>query len=170
MAGLRRYARGSPGALLTPWQQGTESRAMNTTEAARTLAGSQPSTEPRSKRILLVEDDPHVAETLAELLELEGYRVTVRHDALTGLEHVRQAPADLVLCDLTLPGEMDGFGFARACRADSALRGLHLLAVSGYDQPEDCRRARASGFDGLVGKPVDVAAIHAALGRGRQAA
>jgi CheY-like chemotaxis protein len=143
---------------------------MNTSEAARTLAGAQPSTEPKSKRILLVEDDPHVAETLAELLELEGYRVTVTHDALTGLEHVRQDPADLVLCDLTLPGEMDGFGFARACRADSALRGLHLLAVSGYDRPEDCRKARASGFDGLVGKPVDVEAIHAALGRGRQAA
>jgi CheY-like chemotaxis protein len=143
---------------------------MNTGEAARTLAGSKPSTEPRSKRILLVEDDPHVAETLAELLELEGYRVTVRHDALTGLEQVRRDPADLVLCDLTLRGEMDGFGFARACRADSALRGLHLLAVSGYDQPEDRRRASASGFDGLVGKPVDVEVIHAALGRGRHAA
>jgi CheY-like chemotaxis protein len=143
---------------------------MNTGEAARTLAGSQPSTEPKSKRILLVEDDPHVAETLAELLELEGYRVTVRHDALTGLEQVRRDPADLVLCDLTLPGEMDGFGFARACRADAALRGLHLLAVSGYDRPEDRRRASASGFDGLVGKPVDVGAIHAAVGRGRQTA
>lgn len=150
--------------------RGTQQRAMSTGETGRTPAGLQPSTEAESKRILLVEDDPHVAETLAELLELEGYRVTVRHDALAALEQVRRDSADLVLCDLTLPGEMDGFGFARACRADSALRGLHLLAVSGYDRPEDRRRARASGFDGLVGKPVDLEAIHAAVGGGRQAA
>ena len=143
---------------------------MDTGETERTPAGSQPSTEAKSKRILLVEDDPHVAETLAELLELEGYRVTVRHDALAALEQVRRDLVDLVLCDLTLPGEMDGCGFARACRADSALRELHLLAVSGYDRPEDCQRARASGFDGLVGKPVDVEAVHAAVGGGRQAA
>ena len=138
---------------------------MNTGESGRTPAGSQSSTEARSKRILLVEDDPHVAETLAELLELEGYRVTVRHDALAALEQVRRDSADLVLCDLTLRGEMGGFAFARACRADSALRGLHLLAVSGYDRPEDRSRARASGFDGLVGKPVDLEAIRAAAGK-----
>ncbi len=143
---------------------------MNTGKSGPVSAGAPPSTEARSKRILLVEDDPHVAETLAELLELEGYRVTVRHDALAALEQVRRDSADLVLCDLTLPGEMDGFGFARACRADSSLRGLHLLAVSGYDRPEDRCKAKASGFDGLVGKPVDVCAIHAAVGEGRQAA
>ena len=111
-----------------------------------------------------------MAETLAELLELEGYCVTVRHDALAALDQVREDAADLVLCDLSLPGEMDGFAFARACRADSALRGLHLLAVSGYDRPEDRCRALASGFDGLVGKPVELEAIRAAVGGGRQAA
>jgi CheY-like chemotaxis protein len=143
---------------------------MNTAETQLKPVGSQASADSRRKRILLVEDDPHVAETLAELLELEGYRVTVEHDALAALEQVKRDAADLVLCDLTLPGEMDGFGFARACREDSALRGLHLLAVSGYDRPEDHCRARASGFDGLVGKPVDIEAIHAAVGEGRQAA
>jgi CheY-like chemotaxis protein len=143
---------------------------MNTAEMSGTLTVSPPSTQPEPRRILLVDDDLHVAETLAGLLELEGYRVTVRHDALAALEQVRQARADLVLCDLTLPGEMDGFGFARACRADSALRDLHLVAVSGYDRPEDRQRAQASGFDELVGKPVDIEAIHAVFEEGRQVA
>ena len=75
-----------------------------------------------------------------------------------------------MLCDLTLPGKLDGFGFARACRADPGLGLLHLVAVSGYDQPEDRRRAQASGFDGLVGKPIDLDRIHAAIEAGRQAA
>ena len=96
---------------------------MRTGEMGWTAAGSQLSAEAASKRILLVEDDPHVAETLAELLELEGYRVTVRHDAVAALEQVRRDVADLVLCDLTLGGEMDGYAFAQACRADSARRG-----------------------------------------------
>ncbi|MGH7155916.1 MAG: response regulator, partial [Acetobacteraceae bacterium] len=61
-------------------------------------------------RILLVEDDPHVAETLAELLELEGYRVTVAPDSTAAFACLRRETPDLVLCDLTLPGEMDGFG------------------------------------------------------------
>jgi CheY-like chemotaxis protein len=143
---------------------------MNTAETGGTLVGTRPSTQAEPKRILLVDDDLHVAETLAGLLELEGYCVTVRHDALAALEQVRQARADLVLCDLTLPGEMDGFGFARACRADSALRDLHLIAVSGYDGPQDRTRAQASGFDELVGKPVDIEAIHTAFVEGRQPA
>ncbi len=126
--------------------------------------------EPPPKRILLVDDDRNVAETLAELLELEGYRVTVRYDAPAALEQARRDLPDLVLCDLSLPGAIDGLGFARACRADPALRDLRLLAVSGYDAPEDHRRARASGFDALVGKPIDLEPIHAALDWGRHAA
>jgi CheY-like chemotaxis protein len=123
-----------------------------------------------SRRILLVEDDLHVAETLAESLELEGYRVAVAHNAVAGLERVRREPVDLVLCDLTLPGEMDGFGFARTCRDDPDLHRLHLVAVSGYDRPEDRRRAQAAGFDGLVGKPIELARINAAFVAGRPAA
>jgi CheY-like chemotaxis protein len=113
------------------------------------------------RRILLVEDDPHVAETLSELLRLDGYRVSVAKDAASGLQLLRREPADLVLCDLSLPGEMDGFGFAGACRADSRLRRLRLMAVSGYCRAEDRRRAVAAGFDGLIGKPIDLERVHA---------
>ncbi len=116
------------------------------------------------RRILLVEDNPRVAETLAELLELEGFRVAVAYDAAAGLEQARSRPADLILCDLSLPGGMDGFGFARACRGDPALCRMRLLAVSGHCRPEDHRRAEAAGFDGLIGKPVDLNRVHAAFG------
>lgn len=115
------------------------------------------------RRILLIEDDPHVAETLAELLELEGYRVVVAREAEIGLEHARAEPPDLVLCDLTLPGRLDGHGFARACRADPVLHALRLVAVSGHCRAEDRRRALDSGFDDLIGKPIELERIHAAF-------
>lgn len=118
-------------------------------------------------RLLLVDDDLHVAETLAELLELEGFCVRVAHDAYTGLQEARREPIDLVLCDLKLHGGMDGCGFAQACRLDPDLRDLLLIAVSGYDRPEDRRRAQEAGFDSLVSKPVDLARLHAAIDRGR---
>lgn len=122
------------------------------------------------RRILLIEDDLHVAETLAELLELEGFSVAVVHDAESGLDHAGAALPDLVLCDLTLPGALDGHGFARACRADPRLRGLRLVAVSGYCAAEDRRAAIASGFDELIAKPVDLARIEAAFEHARGAA
>lgn len=112
------------------------------------------------RRILLIEDDPHVAETLAELLGLEGFRMTVAHEAEAGLAEAAARP-DLVLCDLTLPGALDGHGFARACRADPTLRTLRLIAVSGYCGAQDRRDAIAAGFDDLIAKPVDIARIHA---------
>ncbi len=126
--------------------------------------------EPEPPRMLLVEDDPHVAETLAELLELEGFRVVVAHEAEAGLVRARAEPPHMVLCDLTLPGALDGHGFARACRADPALRGLRLVAVSGRCRVEDRRRAIESGFDELIGKPVELARIHAAFREVRGAA
>ncbi len=140
---------------------------MNAQEPCRDEArvGAPGRTAP--KRILLVDDDLHVAETLGELLELEGYHVTVAHDATAALERLGREIPDLVLCDLTLPGKLDGFGFAHACRADPRFRDLHLIAVSGYDGPADRRRAVAAGFDALVGKPVDLARIHDAVAHGR---
>jgi CheY-like chemotaxis protein len=122
---------------------------------------SQPRGESGMRRILLIEDDFHVAETLAELLGLENFVVDVAHDAQTGLERAMAQPPDLVLCDLTLPGAMDGHGFARACRSNPALRNLRLIAVSGYCGPQDRRQAIESGFDDLIAKPVDLSRIHA---------
>lgn len=125
--------------------------------------GSERGRTTGGRRILLIEDDPHVAETLAELLELEGFRVCVAQDAEAGLVEAA-ALHDLVLCDLTLPGALDGHGFARACRADPALRALRLVAVSGYCSARDRREAIAAGFDDLIAKPVDLARVHAAFG------
>ena len=64
----------------------------------------------------------------------------------------------MVLCDIGLPG-MDGYGVARAFRADEALRRTRLVALTGYALPEDIRRATESGFAAHLPKPPDLQRI-----------
>jgi CheY-like chemotaxis protein len=116
---------------------------------------------------LLVEDDRHVLETLAELLELEGYGVCTAHDAVSALEELQRHAISSVLCDLRLRGSMDGYGFARACRNNPRLANVHLIALSGYDGDEVRRRAMEAGFDCLLRKPVDLDRLRAAIEQGR---
>jgi PAS domain S-box-containing protein len=105
------------------------------------------------RRVLVVDDNVDAAETLAQLLALGGDTVDIAHDGPSALAMASEQPPDVVLCDIGLPG-MDGYEVARALRARYADR-LTLVAVSGYAQPEDRRRAREAGFDHHVAKPPD---------------
>lgn len=69
------------------------------------------------------------------------------------MELARQVEPHVVLCDIGLPG-MSGYEFAHAVRADAHLKEVRLIAVSGYGQDEDRQRARDSGFDQHLTKPV----------------
>ena len=71
---------------------------------------------------------------------------------------------DVVFCDIGLPG-MDGFDVARAFRADDALKGAYLVALSGYALPEDVQRASQAGFDQHLAKPPDLDTLERTLAR-----
>ncbi|BDG08969.1 hybrid sensor histidine kinase/response regulator [Anaeromyxobacter paludicola] len=119
--------------------------------------------EARPLQVLIVEDNPDSAETLLQILELLGHAVRVAHDGRAGLALARAWRPDVVLCDIGLP-DLDGYELARALRADPALRGMRLVALSGYAQPEDRERALEAGFDAHLGKPAPPDAISEALG------
>jgi CheY-like chemotaxis protein len=108
---------------------------------------------PQRRQVLVVDDNPDAAETLAELLRMVGHKVVVAHDGPSALAQAKADPPDVVLCDIGLPG-MDGYEVARQLRAGGA-RGIRLVAVSGYAQPEDVARAIEAGFDAHVAKPLD---------------
>lgn len=110
----------------------------------------------KARRIVLIEDNADAAESLKLLLELNGHQVIVADDGASGLRATREARPDLVLCDIGLPGELDGYDVARAIKKDDALESVRLVAVTGYGQEEDTRRAREAGFDQHLVKPVDV--------------
>ena len=108
--------------------------------------------------ILLVEDNPDARETLRLLLELEGHRVV---PAETGESAIALALANsftLALIDIGLP-DVDGYQVARRIRSSGASMKTRLVALTGYNQPEDVRQALAAGFDAHVVKPVDPDAL-----------
>jgi DNA-binding response OmpR family regulator len=69
------------------------------------------------ERLLVVEDEAHLAEVIAENLELEGYAVSVVGDGLAALDAVRRDRPELVLLDVMLPG-LDGFSVCETLRRE----------------------------------------------------
>jgi PAS domain S-box-containing protein len=132
-------------------------------------AARPPSAPRRSRRVLLIEDNSDCAASMRLVLELNGHAVTVAGAGHAGVEAARLCHPDVVLCDIGLPGEMDGYAVARALRQDPTFNATYLVALTGYGQEEDCRRAREAGFDLHVTKPVDPAYLEELLANHTQA-
>jgi CheY-like chemotaxis protein len=81
--------------------------------------------------------------------------VRVALSGRSGLALVREVRPDVVLCDIGLP-DLDGYEVARALRADDTLRGIRLVALTGYAQSDTVQQALEAGFDAHVAKPVDL--------------
>ncbi len=117
-------------------------------------AGGAPARRAPGRRILIVEDNADARESLRLLLELGGHDVVEAEDGVRGLDLAVGVRPDLALVDVGLPG-LDGYELARKLRATAEGRDLRLVALTGYGQPEDRRRALAAGFDAHLVKPVD---------------
>jgi CheY-like chemotaxis protein len=108
----------------------------------------------------VVDDNEDAAESLAVLLRMGGHDVRVAHDGPGALALAREWSPEAVLLDIGLPG-MSGYDVARALRAAGG-RPL-LVALTGYGQREDRRRAQEAGFDLHFVKPVDIPRLGRAL-------
>ena len=111
-------------------------------------------------RLLLVEDDPTVAEVLRGLLQAQGHRVVHAAHGLAALSECATQPFDVALLDLDLPG-MDGLSLAAALREQGF--GGPLVAVTARSDAAAEPQARAAGFDGFLRKPVTGAMLAEAL-------
>jgi CheY-like chemotaxis protein len=109
----------------------------------------------RPHRILIIEDSTDAAESMRMLLTMTGHEVEVASTGRDGLKVAGAFRPAVVLCDLGLPGGMDGFAVARAMRQDPALSSVYLIAATGYGQAEDMLRSREAGFDAHLTKPLD---------------
>ena len=95
-----------------------------------------------------------MADALAELLQLTGLQVRVAQNGPAAIAAALEIIPDLILCDLGLPGEMDGFTVARTCRATAALRSVRLVGVSAYSSPQHRADALDVGFECLLKNPL----------------
>lgn len=125
-------------------------------------AGEERPATARILTILVVDDNVDAAEMLSLLLEASGHAVSVEHSALKALERVRTLQPDVCLLDIGLP-EMDGLELARRLRAQTATADAVLVAVTGYGQDADKKKAYAAGFDHYLTKPVDIDELNGLL-------
>jgi signal transduction histidine kinase/CheY-like chemotaxis protein len=131
-----------------------DEQAPNEGEAA---AGGRRPVPPR--RVLVVDDNVDAAESLATLLRVDRHEVRTAHDGPTALEEAATFRPEVVLLDIGLP-KMDGYEVARRLRGQDGFQKALLVALTGYGQEEDRRRAAAAGFDAYLVKPADPAALH----------
>jgi CheY-like chemotaxis protein len=119
-------------------------------------------TAPNSSRILVVEDNRDAAESLSMLLEILGHRVRVAADGFIALDSLAENSFDVILIDIGLPA-MDGYTLAGHIRELPQAKAMRLIALTGYGQDEDRRRALEAGFDEHLVKPVDIDRLQALI-------
>ena len=111
--------------------------------------------EPESNTILLVEDDPTIADLLAYNLKRAGYEVLQEGNGRAGLEAALTHQVDLVLMDLMLPG-LDGMEVCRRLRGSPATRGIPVIMLTARGERESVLEGFESGAADYVTKPFDL--------------
>ena len=124
---------------------------------------------PRSHaRILVVEDNADIAETMALVLGERGHEVRIALDGASAVAMTADGwLPDVLLMDLGLP-DIHGHALVKQLRMNEALAGAYMIAVSGYGQPGDIRASLDAGFDKHLVKPVDFDALNALIDTDRR--
>jgi signal transduction histidine kinase/ActR/RegA family two-component response regulator len=124
-----------------------------TSASSRPAAGSEPAPSTR-RRILVADDNRDAAESLAMLLEMAGHEVRVAHHGQAALSLAQVFRPDTALLDIGMP-DMSGYEVARSLRREAWAENVQLIALTGWGQESDRRRALEAGFDHHLIKPVD---------------
>jgi CheY-like chemotaxis protein len=107
----------------------------------------------RLKTVLIVEDVDLNRDLLVQLLE-DDYRLVLAEDGVSALERAAETMPDLILMDLSLP-RMDGWEATRRLKADERLARIPVIVLSAHAMRGDEERARASGCNDFLTKPID---------------
>jgi CheY-like chemotaxis protein len=122
-------------------------------EVPRVVPAEEGPTIPPS-RILVVDDNRDAADMLGRLLATRGHKVLVVYDGAEALRESSTFKPQIGFLDIGMPG-MDGYQLASRLRRDPHTRDVYLVAITGWGQEEDRRRAMAAGFDAHLTKPAD---------------
>ena len=104
------------------------------------------------KRILIVDDEPDLVETLQVRLAQENYECLTANDGHNGFELARAEKPDLVILDIMLPG-MDGYKVARLLKFQKELKHIPIIMLSARDRDEDVLLGEQTGANYYITKP-----------------
>ena len=115
-----------------------------------------------SARILLVDDEPDLAQMVSVRLKAAGYEVSTAYDGQEALEKVKESRPDLMILDLMLP-KLDGYKVCRLLKFDERTRGIPILIFTARAQVEDVTLATECGADAYLTKPFEAKVLLAKL-------
>ena len=110
-------------------------------------------------RILVVEDQDSIRRMIEALVQARGYQVTAVSSGVKALDVALTDPPDIVLLDLNLPGQYDGFDVCARLRADPGTRTTPVVIISAMDDDESRARATAAGATAYYTKPFSPIAL-----------
>jgi PAS domain S-box-containing protein len=116
----------------------------------------------RQFKVLVVDDNADTAASLSTMLRIMGHDVCTAHDGAQAVDAAAAYRPDMVLLDIGLP-KLNGYEAARRIREQPWGKDMKLIALTGWGQEEDRRRAKEAGFDEHVVKPVEPAALEQLL-------
>ena len=114
----------------------------------------RPARSTRGRGVLIVDDNADAADSLAQILRLEGFEVRACYDGAEALRSAREFRPDVAFIDLNMPG-MSGTELAARLRSESWAGAITLVALTGMGQKSDMEATRAAGFDAHLTKPAD---------------
>jgi signal transduction histidine kinase/CheY-like chemotaxis protein len=126
--------------------------------SSRTVAAQVPSPASSAGRLLVVDDEEAIAELVRDVLEPEGWQVSTARDGMEALEYVRDAPFDVLLVDMRMPG-MDGKEFFQALRERRPDLARRVVFATGDSGSEGTSQFLADAGTPLLGKPYDLRAL-----------
>ena len=106
------------------------------------------------KKILVIDDNAGIRETIADILELANYRVFTAEDGKIGIEIALQEKPDLILCDVMMP-QLDGFGVLHLIHKNPTVRNTPFIFMSACADREEIRKGMALGADDYIAKPFE---------------
>ncbi len=110
-------------------------------------------------KILVCEDQDSIRRMIEALVQARGYQVTAVASGAKALDVALTSPPDLVLLDLMLPGQYDGFEVCRRLRADSTTRTIPVVIISALDDDDSRARATQAGATAYYTKPFSPIAL-----------
>jgi DNA-binding response OmpR family regulator len=110
-------------------------------------------------RILVVEDQDSIRRMIEALVQARGHQVTAVGSGAKAIDVALTDPPDIVLLDLNLPGQYDGFDVCQRLRADAATCNVPVVIISAMDDDESRARATAAGATAYYTKPFSPIAL-----------
>jgi CheY-like chemotaxis protein len=110
-------------------------------------------------RILVVEDQDSIRRMIEALVQARGYEVVAVSNGAKAIDTVATQKFELVLLDLMLPGQYDGFAVCQRLKTDPATRTIPVVIISALDDPESRQKAAAAGASAYYTKPFSPIAL-----------